>query len=43
MTFEKRVRQVCSELKLSLEGLTKELRVSFAMVNRWEKGYNYSD
>lgn len=40
MTFEKRVRQVCSELKLSLEGLTKELRVSFAMINRWENSHN---
>lgn len=40
MTFEKRVRQVCSELKLSLEGLIKELRVSFAMINRWENSHN---
>lgn len=35
------VRQVRSELKLSLEELAKELGVSFATINRWEKGHTH--
>lgn len=41
MILGARVRQVRSELKLSLEELAKELGVSFATINRWEKGHTH--
>lgn len=41
MILGERVRQVRSELKLSLEELAKELGVSFATINRWEKGHTH--
>ena len=41
MILGERVRQVRSELKLSLEELAKELGVFFATINRWEKGHTH--
>ena len=43
MGFAEKVKYVRGELKLSQEDLARELGVSFATINRWEKGsYNPS-
>ena len=43
MSFAEKVKLVRTELKLSQEDLARELGVSFATINRWEKGsYNPS-
>ena len=43
MSFSEKVKYVRTELKLSQEDLARELGVSFATINRWEKGsYNPS-
>ena len=41
MTFGEKVKQVREKLNLSLEELAKELGVSFATINRWEKGHTH--
>ena len=38
MNFAENVKQVRSQLKMTQEDLAHELGVSFATVNRWEKG-----
>lgn len=38
MTFAEKVKYVRSELLLSQEDLANQIGVSFATVNRWEKG-----
>ena len=38
MTFAKKIQAVRKQLLLSQEAMAKELDVSFATVNRWEKG-----
>ena len=38
MTFSEKLQIVRKQLFLSQEALAKELGVSFATVNRWEKG-----
>ena len=43
MNFAEQVKYVRTKLKLSQEDLAHELGVSFATINRWEKGsYNPS-
>lgn len=43
MNFAENVKQVRLQLKMTQEDLAHELGVSFATVNRWEKGsYNPS-
>ncbi len=43
MSFAEKVKIVRTELKLSQEDLARALGVSFATINRWEKGsYNPS-
>lgn len=43
MVFAERIKQVRLQLKMTQEELAHELGVSFATVNRWEKGsYNPS-
>ncbi len=41
MTFGEKVKQVREKLNLSQEELAKELGVSFATINRWEKGHTH--
>ncbi len=41
MSFAEQVKNICTELKLSQEGLAQILGVSFATINRWENG-NYN-
>ena len=38
MTFAEKMQTVRKQLFLSQEAMAKELGVSFATVNRWEKG-----
>ena len=38
MTFAEKVKYVRGKLLLSQEDLAKQVGVSFATVNRWEKG-----
>lgn len=38
MTFAEKMQTVRKQLFLSQEAIAKELGVSFATVNRWEKG-----
>lgn len=38
MNFAEKVKQVRVQLKMTQEDLAHELGVSFATVNRWEKG-----
>ncbi len=38
MTFAEKMQAVRKQLFLSQEAMAKELGVSFATVNRWEKG-----
>lgn len=38
MTFAEKLQSVRKQLFLSQEAIAKELGVSFATVNRWEKG-----
>lgn len=38
MTFGEKVKQVRFKLYMSQESMAKELGVSFATVNRWERG-----
>ncbi len=38
MTFAEKIQVVRKQLFLSQEAMAKELGVSFATVNRWEKG-----
>jgi DNA-binding XRE family transcriptional regulator len=40
MTFAEKVMEVRGRLLISQEQLAKELNVSFATINRWEKGHN---
>ncbi len=40
MVFAEKIEKVRTELNLSQERLAKELGVSFATVNRWEKGHS---
>jgi len=40
MTFSQKIETVRITLNLSQERLAKELGVSFATVNRWEKGHS---
>ena len=40
MQFAVKIEKVRSMLNLSQERLAKELGVSFATVNRWEKGHS---
>ncbi len=39
MTFAEKVKEVRLGLNMSQEMLARELDVSFATVNRWEKGH----
>ena len=39
MEFKDKLVLVRARLNLSQEGLAKELNVSFATINRWEKGH----
>ncbi len=39
MDFKDKILRVRCDLNLSQEALAKELGVSFATVNRWEKGH----
>lgn len=41
MTFGEKVKQVREKLNLSQEELAKELGVSFATINLWEKGHTH--
>ncbi len=40
MRFAEKIENVRNTLNLSQERLAKELGVSFATVNRWEKGHS---
>ena len=41
MTFGEKVKQVREKLNLSQEELAKKLGISFATINRWEKGHTH--
>ena len=40
MSFSDKVKEVRKQLGLSQEDLARELKISYATVNRWENGVN---